>query len=80
MGRVSQRWGRSSTAGLVAVQVVGGASSAPAAVKTMKIECPGGAVIRLREDVSVEVLERVMRACQQVQVESASVNGSVRSC
>lgn len=77
MSRVSQRWGRSSSAGLVAVQVVGDASPAPAAARTMRIECPGGVVIRLREDVATEVLERVMRVCRQVQVENSSVNGSV---
>ena len=65
-------------AGLVAMQVVG--SSAPAGARTMEIECPGGAVIRLREDVSAEVLQRVIQACHQVQVEDAHVNGSVRSC
>ena len=32
---------------------------------TLTIECPGGPVIRLREDVSAEVLERVMTACCQ---------------
>ncbi len=80
MGRVSQRWGRASAAGLVAVQVVGASSSAPAGSRTMEIECPGGAVIRLREDVSAEVLQRVMQACQEVQMNGAGVNGSVRSC
>lgn len=80
MGRRSQRWSGSASAGLIAVEVVGGASSSAAGALTMEIECPGGAVIRLREDVSAEVLERVIRACHQIQVEDASVNGSVRSC
>lgn len=79
MGRRSQRWSGSASAGLIAVQVVG-ESSMSAAPPTMEIECPGGAVIRLREDVSAEVLQRVLRACHEVRVEDASVNGSVRSC
>jgi hypothetical protein len=80
MGRRSQRWNGSASAGLISVQVVGEASSARTVTQTMDIECPGGAVIRLREDVSAEVLERVLRACQQVQTEGACVSGSVRSC
>ena len=80
MGRRSPRWSGSASAGLISVRVVGEASSSAMVGPTMEIECPGGAVIRLREDVSVEVLERVIRACHQVQVEGASVNGSVRSC
>lgn len=79
MRRRSQRWGGSASAGLIAVQVVG-ESSISAVPPRMEIECPGGAVIRLREDVSEEVLQRVMQACQQVQVNGAGVNGSVRSC
>jgi hypothetical protein len=65
----------SGSAGLIAVEVIGGASSRP----VLEIECPGGAVIRLREDVSVEILERVIRACQQVQ-SGASAHVPVRSC
>lgn len=80
MGRRSQRWGGSASAGLVAVQVVGEASLAATVTPTMEIDCPGGAVIRLREDVSAEVLERVMRACQRVRIEDACVSGAVRSC
>lgn len=80
MGRVSQRWGRSSVSGLVAVQVVGEASLETSRDARIEIECPGGALIRLREDVSVKVLQQVIRACQQAQVEGASMNGSVRSC
>jgi hypothetical protein len=79
MGRRSQRWSGSASAGLIAVQVVG-ESSISAASPTMEIECPGGAMIRLREDVSAEVLQRVMQACQQVQMSGAGVSGSVRSC
>jgi len=47
----------------------------PAANQTLEIECPGGPVIRVREDVSLEILERVMRACRQ-QVGTSEV----RSC
>ena len=79
MGRSSQRWGRSASPGLIAVEVVG--ESPPSTPRqTIDIECPGGPVIRLREDVSAAVLERVMRACLQMQIESASTNGPVRSC
>ena len=78
MGGRSQRWSGSASAGLISVQVVGEASSAPMVTRTMDIECPGGTVIRLREDASAEVLERVMRACRQVQI--GGVGGSVRSC
>ena len=78
MGRSSQRWSRSASPGLISVQVVGESSSALR--QTIDIECPGGAVIRLREDVSAEVLERVMRVCLQIQIESVSTGGSVESC
>ena len=80
MKRGSQRWSRPAGPGLIAVQVVGEASSPSAMRQTMDVECPGGPVIRLREDVSAEVLERVMRACLQVQFENASSSGLVRSC
>jgi hypothetical protein len=69
---------RSSSAGLVAVEIVG--ETSVGATPTLEIECPGGAVIRLREEVSVDVLQRVMRACQQVQAEGTSVGVAVRSC
>lgn len=79
MGRRAQRWNGSAGAGLISVQIVDD-SSAPVLPQTMEIECPGGAVIRLREDASAEVLERVLRVCQQVQIESACASGAVRSC
>lgn len=47
----------------------------PAANQTLEIECPGGPVVRLREDVSLEILERVMFVCRQ-QVGTSEV----RSC
>ena len=65
MSRRSQRWGGSVSAGLIAVQVVG-ESSTTSVPPMMEIECPGGAVIHLREEVSAEVLQRVMQACQQI--------------
>ncbi len=80
MGRRSPRWSGSASAGLISVEVVGESSSASLVSPMMEIECPGGAVIRLREDVSAVVLERVMRACQQVRIEGAGVSGPVRSC
>jgi hypothetical protein len=71
---------RSSSAGLVAVEIVGETSVRATITPTLEIECPGGAVIRLREEVSVDVLQRVMRACQQIQAEGVSVGVAVRSC
>ena len=70
----------SDTAGLIAVEIVGDPSPGSTASSTLEIECPGGVVIRLREDVSTDVLQRVMRACQQIHAESASGCESVRSC
>ena len=70
----------SATAGLVAVQVVGEPTPIATVTQTMDIECSGGPVIRLREEVSAEVLLRVIRACQQVQIEGAPGGGLVRSC
>jgi hypothetical protein len=72
----SQRWSRSSSAGFVSVQVVGESTLPSGARQTLEVECPGGPVVRLREDVSAEVLERVLRVCQQLQGESVAV----RSC
>jgi hypothetical protein len=71
---------RSSSAGLIAVEIVDEASVHSMTALTLEIECPGGAVIRLREEVSVDVLKRVIRACQQIQTEGASVSVPVRSC
>jgi len=76
MGHRSSRWSGSGSAGLVSVQVVGEASSPSTVRQTLEIECPGGPLVRLREDVSAEVLERVLRVCQQVQGGDAAV----RSC
>ena len=79
MGRSSERWSRSASPGLIAVEVVG--ESPPSTPRqTIEIECPGGPVLRLREDVSAEVLQRVMRACLQMQIENSPANGPVRSC
>jgi hypothetical protein len=71
---------RSNSAGLIAVEIVDETPVRSMTTQTLEIECPGGAVIRLREEVSVEVLQRVIRACQQVQTEGASLSGPVRSC
>lgn len=64
--------------GLVAVEIVGDAAglSRP----TLEIECPGGPVVRLREEVSLEVLERVMRVCQRIQTTEELMPKRVRSC
>jgi hypothetical protein len=65
---------------LIAVEVVGEPSPRSMTKPTLEIECPGGSIVRLREEVSVDVLERVLRVCQQIQVEGASVSAPVRSC
>jgi adenosine/AMP kinase len=71
---------RASSAGLIAVEIVDETSVRSMTTAMLEIECPGGAVIRLREEVSVDVLQRVIRACQQVQTEGASASVPVRSC
>ena len=67
-------------AGLIAVEIVSDSPSSTTATQTLEIECPGGAVIRVREEVSMDVLQRVLRACQQIQSEGASASVPVRSC
>ena len=57
---------RSNTAGLIAVEIVGESSPLMTARPMMEIECPGGPVIRVREDVSAEVLQRVIGSCQRL--------------
>ena len=78
--RDANRTTGSGSVGLIAVKIVDDAPSHSTAESTLSIECPGGAVIRVREDVSMDVLQRVMRACQQIQAEGAFASGSVRSC
>ena len=67
-GRDSEQTGlpRSNTAGLIAVEIVGESSPLMTTRPMMEIECPGGPVIRVREDVSAEVLQRVIGSCQQL--------------
>ena len=72
---VAQQRG-SGMAGLIALEVVEGSRPGP----MLEITCPGGAVIRLREDVCVEVLTRVLTACRQLGLEGTSSAGAVRSC
>jgi hypothetical protein len=72
---------RSGGAGLIAVDIVGAAEPRSMAAPTLEIECPGGPVIRLREDVPAEVLQCVMAVCQQVRpAQAAATSGAVRSC
>lgn len=72
---------RSGGAGLIAVDIVGAAEPRSMASPTLEIECPGGPLIRLREDVPAEVLQRVMAVCQQVgPAQVAGASGAVRSC
>ena len=66
------------TAGLIAVQIVGERS---AQRPTLEIECPGGPVVRLREDVGVEIFRQVLRVCQQAcQANVCATREPVRSC
>ena len=64
----------------MAVEIVGDcAPESPASL--MEIACPGGPVIRLREEASLEVLQRVMKAWRLTQAECGpSVREAVRSC
>lgn len=59
---------RSDGAGLVALDILceeSPKSSVAVASPTLEIVCPGGVMIRLREEVSMEVLQRVIVACEQ---------------
>ena len=64
--REALRTPRPQSAGLIAVEIVGEMPPPTTVNPTMEIECPGGPVIRVREDVSAEILQRVMRTCQQI--------------
>lgn len=80
MGRRSERWGRFASAEFVPVEIVDDPPVVGGVGAMMEVACPGGPVIRLREDVPPDVLERVVRVCQRVQSESTLAPGSVRSC
>jgi hypothetical protein len=78
---------RPQSAGLIAVEIVGESSPPTRVSATIEIDCPGGPVVRVREDVSVEILQRVMRTCQQILrgeiedlVSSVGVSLGRRSC
>ena len=60
-------------AGLIALDIIDAANA------TLEIETPGGVVIRLREDVSVEVLQRVIAACQMSH-STAAARSQERPC
>jgi hypothetical protein len=53
-------------AGLIAVEIMGEISPPATVGPTIEIECPGGPVVRVRENVSAEILQRVIKTCQQV--------------
>ena len=59
--------------GLIALDIIDTAAA------TLEIEAPGGVVIRLREDVSAEVLQRVIAACQMSH-STAAARSQERSC
>jgi hypothetical protein len=61
-------------AGLVAINVVDDLPESLMPSATFEIEYPGGPVVRLREDVSAEVLHRVLATCRQI--ERADLIGS----
>ena len=77
---------RSDGIGLVALDIVPDASpqsSIAIANSTLEIVCSGGVVVRLREEVSSEVLQRVMIACAQshrAALKSLAENHEVRPC
>ncbi len=63
----------STGTGLVALDIIETANP------ILEIEGPGGVVIRLREDVSAEVLQRVIAACRLSQA-FAAAHAEERSC
>lgn len=63
----------SAGTGLIALDIIHTATA------SLEIEAPGGVVIRLREDVSVEVLRRVIAACQ-LSHSTAAARSQERSC
>lgn len=78
IGRLSARSKESSPqrfarTGLIALDIID--TGAP----TLEIEVSGGVIIRLREDVSAEVLQRVIVACQLTQP-AAAAGDQQRSC
>ncbi len=75
MGR-SSRWSRPPGPGLIAVEVVEDSSQALMAAAMIEIACADRPLIRLREGISAEVLERVLRVCQRLRREDVAV----RSC
>jgi hypothetical protein len=71
---------RPGHSGLIAVTVVGEPASRPA-TPLLEIECPGGPLVRIREEAPIEVLQRVMRACRRDQDECGpAASKAVRSC
>ena len=68
-------------AGLVAVEIVNDPCPSSRASATFEIEYPGGPVVRLREEVSIDVLHRVLAACQRLeQTDVVASNDRGRSC
>ena len=63
----------SAGTGLIALDII------DTATPSLEIETPGGVVIRLREDVSVEVLRRVIAACQ-LSHSAGAARSQERSC
>lgn len=64
--------------GLVAVDLVYDTMPSPVANAMLEIACPGGAVIRVRENASADILEAVMLACQRVQRATGEVGTAGR--
>ena len=63
----------SAGTGLIALDII------HTATPSLEIEAPGGVVIRLREDVSVEALRRVIATCQ-LSHSTAAARSQERSC
>jgi hypothetical protein len=72
---------RSDNPGLIAVNVVGEPTLRSPTPPLLEIECPGGPLIRLREEAPIKVLLRVMRVCRMDQEERGPAGSqAVRSC
>lgn len=74
----SVRLQSSGDVGLVALEII--ATSGATENATLEIETSGGVVIRLREEVSTDVLRRVIEACQQSHAVRRDEDREVRSC
>lgn len=72
------------SAGLIAVNVIGGEIRPDTAAHMLEIEGPGGVIIRLRENADADVVQRVLTACLQSRAAASEFfmtrSGEVTSC